>query len=252
MDVIFSGDLNQPIHHDRIRQFYLETDLHDIFSTYYDVPLQQRAKTFSRGQHCIDSIAASYNILPFISNVKLISFSQVVTNDHVAILWQLNAEMYFAIKSFRIPKPRHLTLDSNRSSHVAKFVEKAEVLASILDIENVLKLLEMEYLSEPCEFLNRTFTYILNKATRAAEGPLHCFPYSEKKLEVFSAQRYWQKFCKLLSGATIDLDALEVDNRNRKVFPLPEGITGGEKLEFATIELNIANFLVSEFKTNSN
>ena len=70
-----------------------------MFSTKCEIPLEHRKNTFRRGQNCIETVASTYNILPFITKIKILPCSTVVENDYAAIMWQLNADAYFQINT---------------------------------------------------------------------------------------------------------------------------------------------------------
>ena len=77
-EIILCEDLNQPLYHDRIREFFLELGIFDVFSTHCEIGLKDRSKTYVRGQNCIDTVAVTYNLLPYISKIKLLPFATVV------------------------------------------------------------------------------------------------------------------------------------------------------------------------------
>lgn len=80
------GDINQSLHYKRVKKIFLKLGVCDVFSTIYEIPMSRRDKMFVRGVNCIDTVAVFINILPFISNIKLIDFSKIVSNNHIEFL----------------------------------------------------------------------------------------------------------------------------------------------------------------------
>ena len=247
-NIMLTGDINQCLNHDRVKQFFLELGITDLFSTLYDIPLSHRMNTYVRDKNCIDTVACSHNMLPFMSNIQLLPSSSAVTNDHTAFIWKLESDAHFQVNSFRIPKPHHLLLDSNRQSHLKTFREKAEGLALLLELQNQISQLEVAYIPEILEFVDEIFTFILNKATSAAEGPNRAIPYSQIKLKVISAQRHWQKQVKIMTEATVDTNAMRQDEINGEVFKIPITVFPPLRKELTLIESKIATMMVQELK----
>ena len=244
------GDINQDLCDKRVKEFFLEIGVYDAFSTICEIPLEEREKTFVRGTKCIDTVAVSYNILPFISKIKLEPFSTVIENDHVGFFWQFEVDLYFKVRSVHLDLPENIALNPNRISHVNAFVEQAEMVEKCLELKKLINNVKNHYIPEEVEFLDHTFTYIFRRATKHAEVPRRNAPFSEEKLQVFSARRYWRKYCRILGGATLNSEALEMDRKNGKELPLRDDISKNIKKELAQIELAIAKQNVARYLKN--
>ena len=251
-NIVFCADLNQPLHHDRIKEFFLEIGIFDIFSTHCEIGLTERARTYVRGKNCIDIVAVTYNLLLYISKIKLLPFATVVQNDHLGFLWQFESDQYFQVKSYRLPKPRHLRLNPNCKTHKQEFVSKEEWLVDVLDLEDLLKILESQYVPEEVEFIDWTFTFIINKATSTAEGPLRMIPFSDIKLQAFEERQYWKKYIKLLNGSKIYKFHLYQHEENGDVCPIPTRVEKKYRVELAEIELCISSINVRKAITEAN
>ena len=62
-EVIITGDLNQSIGHRDIQLFFRLIGVKDIFQHYHNCEWEYRDTTSKKGNHCIDTIAATNGIL---------------------------------------------------------------------------------------------------------------------------------------------------------------------------------------------
>lgn len=249
-DIVLMGDINQDLSEKRIKEFFLEIGVYDAFSTICEIPLEDREKTFVRRTKCIYTVAVSYNILPFISKIKLDPFSIVIENDHVGFIWQFEADLYFKVKSAHLEFPENIALNPNRISHVNAFVKKAKQVAKCLELKTLIDNAKNHYIPEEIEFIDHKFSYIFNRATKYAEGPRINAPFSEEKLQVFSARRYWRKYCRMLGGARVNSEALEQDRKNGNEIPIRAEIYLDLKKELVQIELAVSKQNVSRYLKN--
>lgn len=225
--------------------------MYDVFSTKCEILLENRKKTFSRGRSCIDTVASTYNIIQFITKIKTLPCSTVVENDHTAIMWEFNADAYFQTNTYREAKPHHLLLDPNKQSHQKKFVKVAEKVACIFELDTLVKELELQYIPEKVEFFDESFTYMIRKATAAAEGPLRSTPYSENKLVVYSRRRYWKKYLNFITGSNIDVPTMIQDEADGKVANVIAAIVVAARKELVEIEVVHATILATYYRQNS-
>lgn len=74
-EIVLAGDINKLLHDKEVRKFYVRNGLFDIFLAKYEITLNEKINTYRLGRSCIDYVAATFNILPFIKYTKLTYFS---------------------------------------------------------------------------------------------------------------------------------------------------------------------------------
>ena len=216
-DIIITGYLNQHLGSEIIRSFFLEIEVYDLFSVFYDIPANKRVKTYKQGQNCIDTFAISFNLITFFDHARIIDFDEAIKTDHRGIVCEFRADKYLEIGYKLFPKPTSLLLDPDRDSHKAKFVENSETLLSIFEIKQILERQQAHFNPEINFHIDETLTYILNDARRHAEGPLRHIPFSPPKIEVLAKYSYWHKIVKKLGGSFVDDSALQSDRIKGKI-----------------------------------
>lgn len=246
-DIIVARDFYQPLSYPDIRNFFIQNGLFDVFSELYNIPLVERNKTYKYGLFCIDSLAASFNILPYIKYVHLLDYSTIFDTDHTVFFWQLDTDEYFGIGMHTPPKPHHLTLNPDRFSHSDKFVSTAEVILDILNLEEYLQILKSEFVPELIKYIDSELTTVLNSATRAAEGTIRNVAFSLEKVRVFCSSLYWKKVFKADTGSNIDPSALQHNAEEGNIPILRTPISLAQRKEQNIIEYKIAMMAVSTF-----
>ena len=120
-----------------IREFYLEAGLYDTFTIKHNVPLEDRDNTYKGGSSCIDTVAMTFNLIPFISYIKIEPFNWIFNTDYKSFVFDFNLWLYFGMRTAKPPKPQYLLLNSSRYTHRKSFVEKAEHILKYLELETL-------------------------------------------------------------------------------------------------------------------
>lgn len=243
-DLLLLGDLNEALHSKRIRTFFIETGIDDVFFTIHNIQLKEWRNTYKIGITYIDTVAASINLIPFLPYVKLENYSNVMITDHSPFVVQFYAVTYFAIGLKILPKAMHLRLDSNKSTDVKRFTYKIEQLLKNFDLEEMLNQLEICFLPEEFEFLDETITWVFRSSTKYTEGNNQSVPLSPNKIRVFSERIYWNKFLLAMVGHNIELEVLLKYSNEGRVLEIEYTTPKVMAQELATINYVVAKINV--------
>ena len=66
-----------------------------MHESYNIIQYEDLDPTFIRGSKCIDSIAATYNLLDFVEGSKLLEAHEITIIDHRSFIIDINIERYF-------------------------------------------------------------------------------------------------------------------------------------------------------------
>ena len=104
----------------------MENSLCDMYSFANGVEKGDHDPIYVIGPKCIDSIAATCEILKYIDSSLLLDFNEIINIDHQGCAINIDLKDYFRMSSFNINKVDTSTLNSWKASHKAKFVEKVK------------------------------------------------------------------------------------------------------------------------------
>ena len=181
----------------------------------------------------IDTVAATFNFLPFISAIKLNSSKVAVNSDHVSFLFDVNLHLYFDVGFQKQKKLKHLKLNPSRGTHRDLFAFTVNELLAALKLKELLKELDEAFIPEVMEFLDGEIIWILAAAVRVAEGPNRNTPFSERKLLAFLAKLYWIKYRVYLTGGRVKMETLEKYAELGMVVVLSSEMSSVERKEHA-------------------
>ena len=87
---IVAGSFNQETCGDKTQQFYCEIGVQDVLSGHEGIPYDDIDVKFKRGSRCIDSIAVSEGIMPFVEGFEVIDWDENILKDHRGHAIELN------------------------------------------------------------------------------------------------------------------------------------------------------------------
>ena len=94
-DIIITGDFNQNIASNEIKQFCTEIGVKDMYSATNNINIEDLDNTNTNGKHTIDSIAASSAISEYIEGCQVVQHNEIVYSDHRGYMVDMNFEGYF-------------------------------------------------------------------------------------------------------------------------------------------------------------
>ena len=125
--MIVVGDVNENVYLTDSEQFLILNELININEVMNgQIESTNRDSTYQYGSNYIDIIAVSTNLLEFIDECSIVNFNQIIITDHREFLVDVNLEDFFQVEQFEIEKKDNSRLNSRKSTHKAKFVEKVE------------------------------------------------------------------------------------------------------------------------------
>ena len=122
-DIIISGDYNQNIAANEIKQFYREIGVKDMHSTINHIEISQMDNTNVKGSYPIDSIAASSEISEYIEGCQMVDHNEIIYIDHRGYMVDINLEDYFNDQMSYWNENHKVIINPSRRSHRERFVE---------------------------------------------------------------------------------------------------------------------------------
>ena len=196
----------------------VENGLCDINEYLHQVDPCERENTHVNGKKCIDVCASSEGILEHIAKCTLIEFNQIIETDYRGYVFDVDLAAYLKEPIGLIDDRNTMQLYLRRKCHIEKFCEKGEQLIDELKMEEMLQRIIKEGAAiEDIEYFDNEMTYMLNRATKHAQGPRRNVPASKEKIKRLATMSNWRmRLCKV-KGSKIDVRIMNRRKTNIKI-----------------------------------
>ena len=111
----------------------------DIYSNFNYIDLNRLDYTYQDGVKCIDTIAASDNILQCIEGLKLLEINEIIDTNHQSYIVDVNMEHYFSKEFSEWDIIDRYLLNSSRHSYKEAFKEYADEILDQIPIEEAVE-----------------------------------------------------------------------------------------------------------------
>ena len=75
-----------------MQEFYTKIGVKDVYQSFNYIEVEDLDGTYKRSSNCLDSIAASQDIIQYIEGSKILEVNEVVNTNHRSYLIDVNFE----------------------------------------------------------------------------------------------------------------------------------------------------------------